>query len=358
MGWQDRDYSRENGTSANPLMWLLTGRLKLFRAFDITVHAHASMVLYGAFVLLLGFGAQGFTWQDRVANVTMVFAIVLLHEFGHCFAARKVGGEADEILMTPIGGLAFARPPKRPLPTFLTVAAGPGVNVLLCVLTGGVILALTGQFPWKPFFLGPQFTMHGVYDLLFYCYWIYQVSAMLLLFNLLPIWPLDGGQMVQSMLWPRMGYYRSMMASTMVGMVGSGLMIMFSIATLALGLAVLFGFMLYQNLQMRQALQAAGPGEFADDDLDLSAAFEHPDRPKKKPTSAETRAAKKAAKAAAAERAERERVDQILAKIASQGRGSLTFWEKRALKKATHHMRQRDRTTRLPTQRQPSVEDN
>ena len=69
-------------------------------------------------------GHSSLGWQVRAETMSIYFVIILLHEFGHCFAGRWVGGEADEILMTPLGGLAFARPPKRPLPTFITVAAG------------------------------------------------------------------------------------------------------------------------------------------------------------------------------------------------------------------------------------------
>src|SRR5688572_26946288 len=118
MAWQDRPYYRDRDPSAgNPLMWLLTGSVPLFTVFGIRVRAHASMVLYAVLVLIFGLG-PGYAWQDRVQNVTLLFAIVLLHEFGHCFAARWVGGEANDILMHPLGGLAMASPPRRPLPTF------------------------------------------------------------------------------------------------------------------------------------------------------------------------------------------------------------------------------------------------
>src|SRR5258707_11957965 len=118
MGWQDRSYYRDSGSnSGNPLMWLMTGSVPLFTAFGIRVRAHASLVILIVLVLLFGLG-QGFTWQDRVQSMSILFTIVLLHEFGHCFTARWVGGEANDILMHPLGGLAFTRPPHRPLPEF------------------------------------------------------------------------------------------------------------------------------------------------------------------------------------------------------------------------------------------------
>ncbi len=112
--------------------------------------------------------------------------------------------------MHPLGGLAFARAPHRPLPTFITVAGGPAVNVVICLLTGGVLWALYGWLPWNPFRFRPisGFESASWLNVWSYTYWVYQVSWMLLCFNLLPIFPLDGGQMLQSILWPKFGYYK------------------------------------------------------------------------------------------------------------------------------------------------------
>src|SRR5205814_4279058 len=160
MAWQDRPYYRDSSSGAgNPLMWVLNGRVPLFTAFRIRVQAHPSLLIYVALVLLFGPG-KGFAWQDRVLNVSVLFAVVLMHEFGHCFAARWVGGDANEILMHPLGGLAMAAPPRRPLPTFITVAGGPAVNVLICLFCGGILFSLTGWLPWNPF----RFYPIGAFD--------------------------------------------------------------------------------------------------------------------------------------------------------------------------------------------------
>src|SRR5205823_14054724 len=111
--------------------------------------AHASLVITIIAGLVFGI-APGLTWQDRVQSMGILFFIVLLHEFGHCFTARWVGGEADEILMHPLGGLAMAQPPRRPLPTFLTIAGGPAVNLLFCILSGAIVWAVFGFLPLNP----------------------------------------------------------------------------------------------------------------------------------------------------------------------------------------------------------------
>src|SRR6476646_8427876 len=143
MGWEDRPYYREGrNTGGNPFMWLLTGSVPLFTAFGIRVRAHASLAVVCAlmflFSILEGRGSMG------VQGVTALCAVILLHEFGHCFAARWVGGTAEDILMTPLGGLAMAMAPRRPWPTFVTVAGGPAVNVIICLLCGIGLYALIG----------------------------------------------------------------------------------------------------------------------------------------------------------------------------------------------------------------------
>jgi hypothetical protein len=149
MGFEDRPYYRDRSGSAwSPLQWVMNGSIPLFTAFGIRVRAHASLVIFALLILLFGWG-PGFSPLDRVESMTALFAIVLVHEFGHCFAARSVGGEADDILMSPLGGLAFAHAPHRPLPTFITVAAGPFVNVIICLICGVILYFTVGFVPWS-----------------------------------------------------------------------------------------------------------------------------------------------------------------------------------------------------------------
>src|SRR5215469_2963925 len=108
MGWQDRHYYRDQGSSSNPLMWLLSGSVPLFTAFGIRVRMHASMLL----LIIIGLATSEMSGGMGITNAMtfslVLFSVVLLHEFGHCFAARWVGGEAHDILMWPLGGLAYA----------------------------------------------------------------------------------------------------------------------------------------------------------------------------------------------------------------------------------------------------------
>src|SRR5437016_2110103 len=77
------------------------------------------------------------TWQDAATLMLLLFLAVLLHEFGHCFAARYMEGESDEILLWPLGGLAFARSlPHTPAAHFIFALGGPAASLLLCVIAG------------------------------------------------------------------------------------------------------------------------------------------------------------------------------------------------------------------------------
>lgn len=215
MAWQDRDYNSgfTGRRFSNPIWNLLLGSVTLGHIFGIRVRVHATFIWFVVFTLLTAPASgipTGLAMKNAAVGMTILFVLVLLHEFGHCFTARWVGGEADNILMSPLGGLAFVRPPHRPLPTFLTVLGGPMVNVVVCIITAALLYGITRNdmvIPWNP--LRPKLvTMYMPHNgIAYYLWWIYIVSYALLLFNvLLPFYPFDGGQMIQAILWPHLGY--------------------------------------------------------------------------------------------------------------------------------------------------------
>ena len=67
----------------------------------------------------------------NVAEYLALFLIVTIHEFGHALACRQVGGQANQIVLWPLGGVAYVNPPQRPGATLWSIAAGPLVNVVL-----------------------------------------------------------------------------------------------------------------------------------------------------------------------------------------------------------------------------------
>jgi stage IV sporulation protein FB len=358
MGWQDRDYNRiGDARFHNPIMNILLGSVPLGTWFGIRVRIHSTLLIWFAFDLIMAYTKYGYGLERTLTRIIVLFSIILLHEFGHCIGARMVGGDADEILLWPLGGLAYAHPPHRPWPTFFTVAAGPLVNVIICLITGGALIAM-GHFDvsWlNPFiaFGGTMFISPTTYELLHpqflvgWLFWFFTTSSALFFFNLLPIFPLDGGQMFQSILWKPLGYYRSMMIACTVGMVGAA--IGFILGILSMGWSVLVflsiaGFITCYQRRLITKMHAAS-GDDVSDQYDLSAAWEHPDHPQRKKL--KKRWIYKARKKAREEQAEQARIDTILAKVKDKGLHSLTWWEKRALKKATERQRERDLAERL-----------
>ena len=165
------------------------GSFRLFRFAGIDVYLHWSWFLVAVYGISIRAGRYSSAVWPALEYVAL-FLIVLVHEFGHALACRQVGGQANQIVLWPLGGVAYVAPPPRPGATLWSIAAGPLVNVALApVLT---ILAVLGHAS------GWGEAMPNTYAFIkALCY----INWALLIFNLLPIYPLDGGQILQSLLW-------------------------------------------------------------------------------------------------------------------------------------------------------------
>ena len=335
MAWQDRPYYRDRPSSGfSPLMWLLSGSVRLFGAFGIEVRAHASLVVLVAVVLLSDL--FGGSIANGVTSMTILFASVLMHEFGHCFAARAVGGSANDILLWPLGGLAYASPPERPLATFITVAAGPLVNLLLCAAAlGGLWLTTRAFSGLQMIYLFEPLSVGTWHEVSFYLHWIYSVNMMLLLFNLLPIYPLDGGQMLQAVLWPMIGYTRSSVVSCWVGMVGCVLLIGYAFAKgMSLFMITLAIFLFINCVQRLAMFRAGGLDTFASEPAYQSRRPRHRRPGRWKLWRARVRLRR--------DQLEQTRVDRILERVSLHGMHSLSWRQRRVLRVATEHQRARE----------------
>jgi Zn-dependent protease len=184
-----------------------SGSIKLFRVAGIQVYLHWSWLLMALYQMSRPHVYESGMW--KVAEYLMLFVIVLLHEFGHAFATRQVGGESREILLWPFGGIAFVKVPPRPGAELWSIAAGPLVNVLFFpVFLGALWLAsgsgLADRSPDFARFLQMMFLIN---------WWV-------LKFNVLPIYPLDGGQILRSLLWFVFGRARSLQIACVIGFIG------------------------------------------------------------------------------------------------------------------------------------------
>jgi Zn-dependent protease len=221
------------------------GSIRLFRLAGIDVFLHFSWFLVAAFEIQARKGSySSVTWN--VLEYLALFLIVLLHEFGHALACRQVGGTANQIVLWPLGGVAYVDPPPRPGATLWSIAAGPLVNVaLLPVLF--VLVTLGRSSGWAE-------TMPDLYRLLLA---VSSINKYLLIFNILPIYPLDGGQILRSLLWFVLGRARSLMVATILGLMGVVAFIGLALWTQSAWLGVLAVFMLmncWSGLQQARAL--------------------------------------------------------------------------------------------------------
>lgn len=328
---------------------------KLFRIAGIDVRIHLLFVLLIGFELLSS-GKYGL--QFTATWLAILFGTVLLHEFGHCFGARAVGGYADDILLWPLGGLAFAHAPMKPWPQFVTVVCGPLVNVLICVLLAPVLWLLLDGMSWRvlvDFYAWPLVYADSPYWQL--CLVLaYKVSYALLLFNLLPLYPMDGGQLLRAILWPHMGLNPATALTAQVGVVGGIMLGIYGILGgnfFMVGIAVIGvveSFQMYQLARqgylreepwvfVQPKWKEAEPGIFARAWNWLRGLMRRRpriarhnadfDEPREEPATREN-----------SDWLESE-VDRILKKVHDQGMHSLTYVEKQTLERATRQRQER-----------------
>ncbi|MFN2623200.1 MAG: M50 family metallopeptidase [Chthoniobacterales bacterium] len=183
------------------------GTIRLFKFSGITVYLHFSWFLIAAYEFSRRTGVYtSMVWA--AFEYLALFAIVLLHEFGHALACRQTGGVADRIVLWPLGGIAFVNPPRRPGAMLWSIAAGPLVNVILLpILSIALTLSRIGIDEPNDFGL--------------FLYHVWWINLGLLIFNILPVYPLDGGQILRALLWFPLGEIRSLQIASVIGLVGS-----------------------------------------------------------------------------------------------------------------------------------------
>ena len=185
----------------------MQGAIRLFKFSGIQVYLHFSWFIVAAWQLTRENGYQSpiFAIYEYLA----LFGIVLLHEFGHSLACRQVGGSADHIVLWPLGGIAFVNPPRRPGAVLWSIAAGPLVNVALVPVIE-LIWIFAGHSGWR----------YDAPDTFQLIRMIRYINFGLLIFNLLPVYPLDGGQILRALLWFPLGEIRSLQIASVVGLIG------------------------------------------------------------------------------------------------------------------------------------------
>lgn len=213
------------------------------RGIDIKVHA--------TFFLILVFGAlqwAGSTPSNPmegalfgVVLMILLFTCVTLHELGHSVMAQAFGINVREIVLLPLGGVALiAKMPEKPVQELLIAIAGPLVNVaiaiILFIVTGGIGIDLMNLQSMLVALREPSLTTLLV--------WLLFANVALVIFNLIPAFPLDGGRILRAILAMGLGYPQATRIASIIGQVSAVLLGIWGIATgqLLLTLIALFIF--------------------------------------------------------------------------------------------------------------------
>ncbi len=182
--------------------------IPIFRIAGIQLRIHVTFVLLIAW-LAFGYYAQGGTpaAAEGVIFVLLLFLCVVLHEFGHALAAKSFGINTPDITLLPIGGVArLERMPEEPKQELVIAVAGPAVNVVIAL---GLFVA-GGSF-------NNPFVNPGAPERVGLVSQLLIINVLLVAFNLLPAFPMDGGRVLRALLATRMSYARATQIAATVG---------------------------------------------------------------------------------------------------------------------------------------------
>ena len=182
-------------------IWTVT----LGRWSGVQVRLHMFFLLFAVLTLYLSWldslnsSSSGATWMG-FASVTILFLSVLIHEFGHLIVSQRLGGQVDEIVLGPLGGLGPISSPLDPPAELVSVTAGCLANLGVC-FTAAVCLAIQGDTDLVGLMhpLAPAGILIGdpLWVIVKLTFWI---NWLLILVNLIPAYPFDGGRATKALL--------------------------------------------------------------------------------------------------------------------------------------------------------------
>lgn len=191
---------------------MLGWSINLFRIRGIQLAVHFSFVLLVAYVAFEGWRENGMLGMVINAGVIgAFFSCVVLHEFGHSIVAQHYGVNVRRILLMPIGGMAeFDSIPRRPRHELMITIAGPAVNFFIAA---ALYLALGRPEMISPFAERDAATVDGFLMLLL------QMNLLMGCFNLVPVFPMDGGRILRALLAMKYRYLTATFWASAIGKV-------------------------------------------------------------------------------------------------------------------------------------------
>ncbi len=383
----------------DPITW----SFPLGRMFGIHVRVHIllPLVMLGLILRVTAAKDTDVTLARAAEVMALLFLSILLHEFGHCFAARSVDGDAEEVLLWPLGGLAYCDLPHTPRAHLITALGGPFANLLLCVVAGGALAFASLVPPFNPFdspyrlelthwpdgarrteataahpaaepsapakaavppakgataAAAPQAPAAAVTaaNPIPLTVWqrlageLFWLNWFLLLINVcLPGFPLDGGRVLQSILWARSDYRQATATASYAGFIVMLVIGVFAIVTDSV-LAFALALFVYVSCKQQLILLETG-GEDAPFGYDFSQGYtslegSQPAAPPQRRLNwfqrwMQRRAARKAQREIEQRESEERRMDELLDKVQRTGLQSLTDEERRFLTRVSARYR-------------------
>ena len=191
-------------------------RLLTIRGIDIRLHITFPLILiWAAYQFGTLYGTLSGAMFGIVA-VTLLFILVTLHELGHSFAARKYGVPVEQIVLSPIGGVAqLQRIPDKPVQELVIASAGPAVNVIMAfvIMAAGIAYGLNIPSIASSFSGSESATLAALIS------YVFLSNLFLAAFNLIPAFPMDGGRILRSLLAMRLEYARATSIAATIGRV-------------------------------------------------------------------------------------------------------------------------------------------
>lgn len=327
MVWQDRDYNRGGGAGdylSNPAA-LLNLSVPFGAWFGVRVRLHFWLLLTIIFLL-----ADLFNRAPPVVvgiQIVLLLAALLVHDFGHRILAQSVGGQLDEFMLWPMGGMIFPSVPPGPWAMFVGHIGGIIANLLLAA--GSIVLLRLREEFWFIPPLSPLSMLDGsMFRGMFYSHDLVSVSLLtfasinsaLLIGNFLPYYWFDGGGLLQSILWPFLGGLGALNVTCIIGMILAVPMFALSLVHSNIMGLVFWAFLFASSYTARKTMEVEEAAPSA--------------------TGWRSRRwAKSSNRALVKRRREEQKIDAILAKVSAKGMHSLTWWEKRTLRSGSKKMK-------------------
>ena len=196
-----------------------------------------------------------------------LFFTTLIHELGHCWGARSVGGHADEILLWPLGGMAFVGHGGPPRDDIKVAVAGPAMHLPMALLCVGMLYFLgiprtsqsdAGEWNWLFLLPWDWIVFFPFQEYFWQTFWlsVLKIQVLLFLFNLLlPAYPLDGGRILSNLFMMRYGRERAAIMTTYFSIPIGIALVIWAFVQRELLIAFIGGWVLFEAWQIHRLVR-------------------------------------------------------------------------------------------------------